>query len=371
MTGSPDERCSQNSLIPPSNRNSSSRSPPAGAGLVGHRRQALGAGDLGQGQPGAGQRRRDVVTGGPLVPDPDGEARHEVGGLPGPLRQRVEAPPGVAHEHLRVGPEPDPGAGHLLRHPAHLPQARAGREGCLRARPGELPRHPAAETGRPLVPLAVDAHVHPRRQGVHHRGPHPVQPARRGVRAAAELAAGVQPGHHQLDAGELGFRLHVNRDAPAVVPHLRRPVGVQDHLDEAAVAGQRLVHRVVEDLPQAVHEATAVGGADVHAGPLADRLQALQHRQVACRVGAGGVRRGCDRRPGGGGGFGSHGSSPPMGGGPGRPELFTGLDGRLAATAGLRGEPRRRIYPHYLGQCARYRGEAGGRDGKDNRSLLA
>jgi len=120
---------------------------------------------------------------------------------------------------------------------------------------------------------------------------------------------------------------------------------VQDHLDEAAVADQRLVHRVVENLPQAVHEAAAVGGADVHAGPLADRLQAFQHRQVACRVGAGGVRRGCDRQPGGGGGFGSHGSSPPMGGGRGRPELVTGLDGRLAATGGLRGEPRRRITP--------------------------
>src|SRR5207247_5061514 len=111
------------------------------------------AGDLGEPQPGAREPRLYAVAGGPLVPDLDGEAAHEVGGLPGPLPQRVEAPPGVTHELLRVRPEPDPGAGHLLRHPAYLAQTRLGGEARLRSRPGELPRHSPAEAGRPLVSL--------------------------------------------------------------------------------------------------------------------------------------------------------------------------------------------------------------------------
>ena len=53
--------------------------------------------------------------------------------------------------------------------------------------------------------------------------------------------------------------------------------------------GQGLVHAVVDDLPEAVHQATGVGGSDVHPGPLADRLEALQDQEV-CGV-VGGVDR--------------------------------------------------------------------------------
>ena len=118
-----------------------------------------------------------------------------------------------------------------------------------------------------------------------------MQPAGGGVGAAAELAARVQPGHHQLDAGQLGLALVVDRDAPAVVPDLGGAVGVQDHVDLGAVAAEGLVHRVVEDLPEAVLQAAAVGRADVHAGPLAHRVQALEDGQVLGAVGVGGVGR--------------------------------------------------------------------------------
>ena len=51
-----------------------------------------------------------------------------------------------------------------------------------------------------------------------------------------------------------------------------------DHdLDVVAVAGQRLVDRVVDDLEDHVVQAGAVGRvADVHAGALAHGVQALQ-----------------------------------------------------------------------------------------------
>src|SRR5690606_19890651 len=114
---------------------------------------------------------------------------------------------------------------------------------------------------------------------VHHGGADAVQAAGRGVGAAAELAARVQLGVDELDAGEAALGLDVDRDAAAVVTDLDGAVGVQLHLDALAEARERLVDRVVHDLPQAVHEATAVGGADVHSRTLADGLQALQDRK--------------------------------------------------------------------------------------------
>src|SRR5699024_1211433 len=54
-----------------------------------------------------------------------------------------------------------------------------------------------------------------------------------------------------------------------------------------------LVDGVVQDLPQAVHEAAGVRRADVHARALADGLQALEDLEVAGVVG--GFRRGGGR----------------------------------------------------------------------------
>ncbi len=115
-----------------------------------------------------------------------------------------------------------------------------------------------------------------------------MQAARCGVGTAAELAARVQPGHDELDAGQPGLRLHIDRDAAAVVPDLSRMIRVQHDLDVRAVPSQRLVHGVVDDLPQAVQEPAAVGGADVHPRALADSLKPFQHRQMPRGVAIGG-----------------------------------------------------------------------------------
>ena len=90
--------------------------------------------------------------------------------------------------------------------------------------------------------------------------------------------------------GEPGLGLLVDRDAAPVVVHLGRAVGVEGDLDQVAGAGQRLVHAVVDDLPQAVHEPAGVGGPDVHARALADRLQPLEDEEVCCVVGVVGDR---------------------------------------------------------------------------------
>ena len=48
------------------------------------------------------------------------------------------------------------------------------------------------------------------------------------------------------------------------------------HVDPVAVTGHRLVDGVVDDLADEVVEAADVGGADVHARPAADCLEALE-----------------------------------------------------------------------------------------------
>ena len=96
------------------------------------------------------------------------------------------------------------------------------------------------------------------------------------VAAAAELAAGVQDGQHDRHRGDALDRVDVDRDAAAVVDDLDAAVLQDRHDDAVAVAGQRLVDGVVDDLPDQVVQAALTGGADVHAGPLADRLEPLE-----------------------------------------------------------------------------------------------
>ena len=57
----------------------------------------------------------------------------------------------------------------------------------------------------------------------------------------------------------------------AIVGHLATAIGVQDDLDASRMAGQRLVHRVVDDFLRQVVGARGVG---VHAGPALDRVKA-------------------------------------------------------------------------------------------------
>ena len=169
-------------------------------------------------------------------------------------------------------------------------QARLLLERRVRAVAGEDTRHPAPEAHALLGGRAVDVDVEPGGQRVDDRGADAVQAAGRDVRRAAELAARVQLGEDHLDAREPGLGLLVDRDAAAVVVHLGRAVGVERDLDQVAGAGQGLVHAVVDDLPQAVHETAGVGGPDVHARALADRLQPLEDEKVCCVVGVVGDR---------------------------------------------------------------------------------
>ena len=78
------------------------------------------------------------------------------------------------------------------------------------------------------------------------------------VALAAELAAAVQLGEGDLDAGHLLLLVDVGGDAAAVVDHPAAAVGQQRDVDPGGVAGHRLVDGVVDDLPHAVVQAASV-----------------------------------------------------------------------------------------------------------------
>ena len=163
-------------------------------------------------------------------------------------------------EDLRVGPEPNDGAGAVgLAH---------------RLDPGF--GHAA------LVLLVVDLatpmnpDLEALAEEVDGRNADAVEPRRDLVAAPAELAAGVEAGHHELEGGQAFLLVNVDRDATAVVVDLDAAVGEQGDQDLVGVPGQGLVHGVVDHLVDQVVETRGAGGADVHARTPPHVLSALQ-----------------------------------------------------------------------------------------------
>ncbi len=235
-----------------------------------------------------------------LVADDERQAGDEERGLAGAGDQLVVVERGVLEEDLPVGPVADARAGDpplRLADDRQLAAPLVGRELVLGvllvARDvGEVAGLAPAEAHGVRLAAPVDLDVEAGRERVDDRSPDAVQPTGGGVGAATELAAGVQLGEDHLDARQPGARLDVDRDAARVVGHLDRAVPVQDDVDALTMAGERLVDGVVDDLPEAVHEAPAVGRPDVHARTLAHRLEPLEDLQVVRAV----VRRRLGRR---------------------------------------------------------------------------
>ncbi len=138
----------------------------------------------------------------------------------------------------------------------------------------------------PDLAVALDLQLHRLRKGVDHRDADAVESARDLVGVLVELTPGMELGHDDLGRRPAFLAVEVHRDAAAVVLHRHRVVGVDDDVDARAVAGLRLVHRVVDDLEDHVVEpGRVVGVPDVHARALAHRLQALQYLDILSRIG--------------------------------------------------------------------------------------
>ena len=203
---------------------------------------------------------------GALVDELDAQVLGEEGRLAQALRQHAVVVLDL-FEDVGVGHE-----GHDVR--------RRGVFGEL-FEPFERPHGDAAlEALMPVVAVAVDVELEPRRQRVDHRDADAVQAAGDLVAGAAELAAGVQHGEHDLGGRLVVLGHDAHRDAATVVDHDHRVVGLDGDGDAVGIAGEGFVDRVVDDLVHQMVEAARPGGADVHAGTFADRVEALEDGDV-------------------------------------------------------------------------------------------
>ena len=157
----------------------------------------------------------------------------------------------------------------VIRVPARSPDAPATASGASGS-----PSRKRMKCSSPARQMVMSSRL---RERVDHRDADPVQPARHLVRDLVELTAGVELCHDDLGRRDLLLVVEVGGNAAAVVGDRHRAVAVEHHLDGVAIAGQRLVNRVVDDLVDHVVEARAVVGvADVHARPLAHGVEPTQ-----------------------------------------------------------------------------------------------
>jgi hypothetical protein len=106
------------------------------------------------------------------------------------------------------------------------------------------------------------------------------------VRRVLELTAGVELGHDDFRRGNAFLGMDAGRDAAAIILDRHGAVGIERDQDAVAMAGERLVDRIVRDLEHHVVEArTIVGVADIHARPFAHRIEAFQNLDGVRAVG--------------------------------------------------------------------------------------
>ena len=118
----------------------------------------------------------------------------------------------------------------------------------------------------PDLTFAVDLGLEPFGKGVDDRHAHAVQAAGDLVRIVVELAAGVDLGQDDLERADAALGMEVDRDAAAVVDDRDRAIGVDRHVDILAVAGHRLVDRVIDDFVHKMVKAPRRCVADIHPG---------------------------------------------------------------------------------------------------------
>ncbi|MCY1221926.1 hypothetical protein D9M72_339990 [compost metagenome] len=145
----------------------------------------------------------------------------------------------------------------------------------------------------PDVALAPHFRVHTAGKRVDHGDAHAVQAAGDGISAAAELSAGVQDGHDNLNRGLVFGGVHVHGDAAAVVHHFDAAVGLQNNFNVGAVPGQGFIHGVVHHFVHEVVETAGSRGTDVHAGAFPDSFESFKDGDVARTVS---LAFGCLRR---------------------------------------------------------------------------
>src|SRR5690606_3016181 len=92
--------------------------------------------------------------------------------------------------------------------------------------------------------------------------------------------------------GRNALGVHLHRDAAAVVDDLDSPDDKQGDTDRNHVPSHRLADEVVNDNPDQMVQNTPTGGAEAHAGALANRLETLEDGDGGGTVGLARLRAG-------------------------------------------------------------------------------
>ena len=195
----------------------------------------------------------------PLILDADAQARVQESLLPHTGMENLIVIDRVV-KHLRVGLEADGGAG-FIRLAHHMDSL-----GDLAPGEGHLVD----------FSFLVDLNLQPFGQSIDHRGAHAVEAAGDLIAPAAELAAGVQNGENNFQSTLAGLLLNVYGDAAAVIGDGDDIPLLNANLNVVTEPGQGLIDGVIHNFINQVVQTRGGGGADVHARPLAHRLQALQ-----------------------------------------------------------------------------------------------
>jgi len=87
----------------------------------------------------------------------------------------------------------------------------------------------------------------------------------------------VQPGHDDLDPGDLLLGVGVDRHAAPVVDHLQGRVLIEKYIDSAGEPGNGFVDRVVDDL---LGQVVRPGRIGVHPRPPSHRFEAPQDLEI-------------------------------------------------------------------------------------------
>jgi hypothetical protein len=86
----------------------------------------------------------------------------------------------------------------------------------------------------------------------------------------------VKGGEHHFDAGDAILGVDVDWNAAAVVADGDRTINVNRDIDLVTVAGEMLVHGVIEHLGNTVMERALVRTSDIHAGLFPDGFETLE-----------------------------------------------------------------------------------------------
>src|SRR5215208_5061730 len=212
----------------------------------------------------------------PLVYEPDLESLVQESPLAEPAAQSIEGEVLGLGKYLGVGQEAYGGA-----RPLAFLELTILCEVAL--------REPALVALAPHVPLTPDLQLQPLGQRIHHGGADAVQPAGDLVTFPAELPAGVQRSHDDLGGWLVVLSHLAYRHTAPVVGDRDGVVRVDGDEYLRAVSGQRLVYRVVDDLPYEVVKTPGPRRADVHTRAPLDGFEAFEDLDRTCIVSALGI----------------------------------------------------------------------------------